>query len=99
MKRKFLLALIAGVVTLSTVGCGSGHYHNDISIKIDEAVGWFEDTGIIVKNNQSERAYHIVKDKHGWLYYASSADESLEAVRDVDGNMTKDLTIFEKQGE
>lgn len=95
MKRKIVLAVLVGVLSLSIVGCG-WHPKNDMNVSVDNASDWFEETGIEVKNSNSSRVYKIIKDKYGWLYYSSSASEELEAVRDVDGNMTKDISIFEE---
>lgn len=97
MKKKLATLMLVSII-FSCSGCGlnSCNVHNAIGEDSSKAISWFSDTGITVKN-YNDRIYHIVKDNNGWLYYAPSADSgTLQPVIDANGNMTKDISIFDE---
>ena len=92
--KKVKLLLVITLSALALQGCNVHNTMGDIN-KEDDAKLWFEDTGIIVKDS-SNRIYHILKDRNGWLYYNCQGESAvLEKVLDENGNSTKDTSIFE----
>lgn len=91
--KKLLAFILTLVICLTLVGCTNINGHNSIAANSSNALFWFSDTGIRVKNHQS-RVYSIVKDINGFLYYCSDVEGNLTPVYDEDGLPTKNLDIF-----
>ena len=87
--------LIIGLIFL---GMYSYLHKNDINNNSAQSV--FTHTGVRMKAmNDSNRSLEIIKDRNGWLYYywdlGVYKGSILEPVVDADGNMTKDISMFE----
>lgn len=91
--KKLLVFVLTLVMCLTLVGCTNMNGHNGIATNSRNALFWFSDTGIRVKNHQ-DRVYSIVKDTNGFLYYCSDIEGNLTPVYDEDGLPTKNLNIF-----
>lgn len=91
--KKLLAFILALTMCLTLAACGSSNSHNSIVANSSNALFWFSDTGIRVKNHQ-DRVYSIVKDANGFLYYCSDVEGNLTPVYDEDGLPTKNLDIF-----
>lgn len=93
MKKKFLILFMLVMVT-GLCGCSDFNWSNEISDKPAQSLEWFEETGVTVKASNG-KVYHIMRDPNGWLYYYNSPKGCLEAVRGADGNLTKDISMFD----
>lgn len=91
--KKLLVFVLTLVMCLTLVGCTNMNGHNGIATNSRNALLWFSDTGIRVKNHQ-DRVYSIVKDTNGFLYYCFDIEGNLTPVYDEDGLPTKNLNIF-----
>lgn len=62
----------------------------------DVMLTWFSSTGITIKCFDYPK-FDIYEDANGWLYYHFdlSYGSDFEPVLGIDGNMTKDISIFE----
>lgn len=89
--KKFKVAILIGLSTLALTGCNLNNTFSDVR-DVDTAKVWFEDTGIRVRATNN-RICRIIKDRNGYLYYFNS--DMLTPVLDSEGNITKDLSIFE----
>lgn len=88
-----LFVIIAFVAILALSGCNNTK--NGIGVDVSKIPTVFVDSGYTVKNHQN-RAYHIVADMNGYLYYCSDVDGTLAPVFDAEGNPTKDIAPFEE---
>lgn len=74
-----------GIVMVLLSGCGANN--------TQDAINWFTNTGVVVKVNNVNHFYNVLRDGNGWLYYAN-ADGTLEPVRDYWGLHTKDISVL-----
>lgn len=94
---------VAGVSVFLIIGLiflGMYMYAHKNDITDNSAQSVFTHTGVRMKvMNDSNSSLEIVKDRNGWLYYywdlGGYKGTILEPVVDADGNMTKDISMFE----
>ena len=96
---------VAGLIVLFIIGLIFGGMYTSLhknDIHDSSAQSVFTHTGVRLRAiNDSNSSLEIVKDRNGWLYYywnlGGYKGAVLEPVFDADGNMTKDMSIFEDQ--
>lgn len=92
----FIVVLLA--ILLIFGGMHTFLHKNDIHDNSAQSV--FTHTGVRMRAlNDSDSSLEIIKDRNGWLYYywdlGGYKGSIIEPVVDADGNMTKDMSIFD----